>query len=452
MFHALHNRFCGVLIATICLAGLAISSTVPLSTARGDDWPQWQGPTRDGVWREAGIVQNFPATGPKILWRVPIAGGYAGPAVVGERVFVTDYLRSAGDAKNDPGARPKLQGQERIHCLDAATGKTLWTHAYDCHYEISYPAGPRATPTVDGSRVYTLGAEGNLCCLNIADGSVAWQLDIKDRFRAPTPIWGFASHPLVVGDRLFILAGGEGSVAVALDKHTGKELWRALSAADAGYAPPTLIEVAGRKQLVVWHPQAVNGLDLETGRVLWSEKLEPNYGMSINPPYQVGNQLFVAGIVNQGFLLNLSATEPTVSIAWRVAPQRGIAPVHSPVIAVGETLYGVDRSGELTAVELTTGKRLWETFAVTTGTRRANSATAFLVKNNEHFYIFSETGDLIIARLTPARYEELGRARLLEPTHEAFGRPVVWSPPAFARRAVFVRNDQEIVCASLAQE
>jgi outer membrane protein assembly factor BamB len=432
-----------MLFAAALLAALA-------SPTRASDWPQWLGPMRDSVWHESGVLESFPVGGPKTLWRVPVAGGYAGPAVVGGRVFVTDYVRTQGSAVNDPSARPSLQGQERVLCLDAATGKLLWKYEYDCPYDISYPAGPRATPTVDGSLVYTLGAQGNLLCLTADGGKVVWQVDLKRAYGAPTPIWGFCAHPLVDGDKLITLAGGEGSVAVAFDKRTGKELWRALSATNAGYCPPTIIHAAGQKQLAIWHPRAINGLDPETGRLLWTVKLEPDFGMSINAPTQIGDYLFVSGIKNKGLLLKLTSAQPEV--VWRVTSDIGIGPVHTPPVPVDNTLYGVNREGELTAVEIPSGKHLWETYQATTGTRRASSATAFLVRNGDRFFIMSETGELIIARLTPAGYTELGRAKILEPTHEAFGRNVLWSHPAFAHRAMFLRNDKELVCVSLAAE
>jgi outer membrane protein assembly factor BamB len=255
---------------------------------------------------------------------------------------------------------------------------------------------------------------------------------------------------LVMGDMLFCTVGGAGSVAVALDKRTGKEIWRALTAKEPGYCPPTLIQAGGKPQLLIWHSESLNSLNPQTGEVYWSVPLECNYRMSITAPRKSGDLLFTGGIVNQAVLLRLGRDATTVEEVWRAAKDKGIGPVHSTPFLDGEFMYGVDRQGELRCVRLSDGQQLWSTYAPTTGRDRANSATAFIVKNGERYFLFSETGDLIIANLSPKGYEEVSRTHILAPTSDAFGRPVAWSHPAFAERCVFARNDQEIVCVSLA--
>src|SRR5262249_30751433 len=244
---------------------------------RADDWPQWLGPQRDGVWRETGILEKFPPGGPKVRWRTPIAAGYAGPAVSTGRVYVTDHLVPA-DVHNPKSGfqdrEAKVTGQERVHCLDEATGKILWTHAYDCDYRISYSAGPRTTPVVSGNRVYTLGAMGDLLCLDAATGQVVWKKSLLAEYHGDVPVWGFSSSPLVDGNKVICLAGGPDSLVVALNKDTGKEIWRALNAREPGYSPPMIYEFAGKRQLIIWHPESVNGLDPETGKLYWSQPFE----------------------------------------------------------------------------------------------------------------------------------------------------------------------------------
>jgi len=423
-----------------------------VGSAAGDDWPQWLGPNRDDVWKETGIVEKFPAGGPKILWRTPIGGGYAGPAVAGGKVFVTDFVKATGEVKNDPMVRAELAGKERVLCLRASDGKELWRHEYDCPYKISYPAGPRATPTVAGGKVYTLGAEGNLFCLDIESGKPLWSKDLKQEYKIDAPYWGFCGHPLVDGKKLICLVGGPGSVAVAFDKDTGQELWRALSASEPGYCPPTMIEAGGKRQLLIWHADGLNSLNPETGEVYWSDPLKPAYGMSITAPQKSGDYLYASGIGKCAALYKLSRDKPAADVVWVAKPNMGVFCGNSTPQIDGETIYGNDcEVGSLRAVRLGTGERLWETFKPTTGgERRESHGTAFLTKNGDRYFLFGETGDLIIARLSPDKYEEISRAHLLEPTNEAFGRPVVWSHPAYANKCVFVRNDKEIVCASLA--
>ena len=433
---------------------LTLAFLASAAAARGDDWPQWLGPNRDSQWRETGIIGKFPAGGAKVLWRAPINGGYAGPAVADGRVFVTDYLRESGDASNDPGQRRELKGKERVLCFDAASGKELWKHDYDCPYNISYPSGPRATPTVAGGKVYALGAEGHLHCLDAKTGEVVWKKDFKQDYKAATPTWGFCGHPLIDGQKLICLVGGPGSVAVAFDKDTGKELWRALSAPEQGYCPPTMIDAGGTKQLLIWHVQSLNSLNPETGEVYWSEPLAPAYNMPITAPRQAGDYLYASGIGSVAALYKLDRTKPAVEVVWNGDPKTAVYCANSTPIITDGILYAADcQVGCLRAVQLSDGKRLWETFAPTTGGERRDShGTAFLVQNGDRYFLFSETGDLIIARLSAEKYEETSRAHLLEPTGESFRRPVVWSHPAFANRCCFVRNDKEIVCVSLAKE
>ena len=149
-----------------------------------DDWRGWMGDSRDGVYRETGIIDEIPKNGLPVKWRIPVYSGYSGPAAADGRVFVFDYQQTSGEAFNNPGQRAELTGKERLVALDADSGKTLWTHAYDCPYSVSYPNGPRCTPTLDGDFVYTLGSEGDLKCLTVSDGKVVWSRSLKQDFNS----------------------------------------------------------------------------------------------------------------------------------------------------------------------------------------------------------------------------------------------------------------------------
>jgi len=434
-------------IASLCSCLGILFSLCP---SHAEDWPQWLGPKRDSVWREKGIVDRFPRDGLPITWRSPVALGYSGPAVANGRVFLMDYVVRSGQFTNNADGRDRLEGTERVLCLDAATGKTLWKHEYDRAYYMSYP-GPRCTPAVDGDRVYALGAEGNLWCLDANNGRVVWFKDFTKDYGAKTPYWGFAAHPLVHGEALVCVVGGKGSVAVAFDKRTGRELWRALSANETGYCPPTLIEHAGREQLLIWHADALNALDPQSGQVLWSVPLKPHGGMAIAAPRKLGSHLFASGDGETAVLLKLSDTKPAADVLWRGAVKSAVYCANSTPFLEDNMIYGCDaRSGALMGVRLSDGERLWQTFQPTVGgTRRQQYGTAFLVKHEDRFFLFNELGDLLLAHLSPKGYEEISRFHVLEPTSHSFGRPVVWSHPAFAQRCLFARNAKEIVCVDL---
>jgi outer membrane protein assembly factor BamB len=306
---------------------------------------------------------------------------------------------------------------------------------------------------VDGERVYTLGAEGDLRCLEAASGQLIWSKSYNRDYGITTPTWGFAGHPLIDGERLICLVGGEGSVAVAFDKRTGRELWRALSAKEPGYAPPVIYEWEGRRQLIVWHPEAVNALEPETGRLRWTFPWSIRAGLTVSMPRQDGDRLFLTAFYNGSLMLDVRGGTPAVIWRSRKLSETDTDGLHSIIPTpslVAEHIYGVCSYGQLRCLRADTGERLWETFAATTGqsTRWGN---AFLVRHEDRFFLFNEQGELILARLTPEKYDEIGRVRLLEPTNEDPRRPVVWSHPAFANRSVYARNDREIVCASLAR-
>lgn len=434
---------------------------VTFCVGRAADWPQWLGPDRDGVWRETGLVSRFPPGGPRVVWRVPLSAGYSGPAVADGRVYVMDRERPR-DATGKP-ARPTragIPGKERVLCLDAADGRVLWMDQYDCPYTVSYPSGPRTTPLVHAGHVYTLGAMGDLRCLDAATGRLRWARQLLKDYRLDgPPVWGFAAHPLLDGDRLYCLVGGEGSAVVAFDKDTGKEVWRALTTEEIGYSPPMLYEAGGKRQLLIWLSESINSLDPATGRLYWTLPY-PASGQPQRPAvniitvHRLGDLLFLSTYYHGPMMLRLAADRPAATVLWKgksnnVAKPDGLhALMASPVLQAG-FVYGVCANGELRCLRADTGQQMWQTYAATGG-KKTDCASAFLVPQGDRFVLFNDQGDLILARLTPQGYHEIDRAHILEPTLLARGRTVVWSHPAFARRCVFARNDKEIVCLSLA--
>ncbi|MCA9110709.1 MAG: PQQ-binding-like beta-propeller repeat protein [Planctomycetaceae bacterium] len=412
------------------------------------DWPQWMGPNRDNVWQEEGVLDTFPQGGPQEVWRVPVAGGYSGPAVADGRVYVTDYVTAENVAIKDFD-RDRFSGIERVLCLDEDSGREVWAHEYPVKYNISYPAGPRCTPNIHDRKVYSLGAEGDLFCLDAETGQVVWSKSFPKDYQADTPQWGFAGHPLIDDQKLICVVGGLDAHAVAFDKDTGKEIWRALQTRDTGYAPPTIIKAGGVRQLIMLHPQGVTSLDPETGKPYWSLPYEATNGAAIMTPVHAGNLLFVGSYSNNNMLIQLDQDEPTAKTLWRDRTKAAISPVNVQPFEEEGALYGFDQNGLLYGVELSTGKRLWQSGKPTNINRPANSSTAFIVKNGERFWMFNELGELLITKLSPDGYEEIDRIKVIKPTSTAVGRNVVWSAPAWANRRVYLRNDEECVCVDL---
>lgn len=444
-----------------CILIALVLGVLTASPARSADWPEWLGPHRDGVWREAGLVDKFPKGGPKVLWRKDLGTGYSGPAVADGRVYVMDRIRPK-DAEGKP-ARPTragIPGTERTLCLRASDGKLLWKDEYDCPYTISYPSGPRTTPLVRDRRVYTLGAMGHLRCLDAATGEVRWAKNLLKEYKLDSPpVWGYAGHPLLDGDRLICLVGGEGRAVVAFHKDTSKPIWQALATEEIGYSPPVLIRAGGKRQLIIWLSESINGLDPATGRKYWSLPY-PASGKPQRPAVNIltvqhqGDLLFLSTYYHGPMMLKLASDKPAAKVLWEGKSKnlRNPEALHvlmaAPVLKDGH-IYGVGAYGDLRCIRADTGKELWRTFAATTG-KKADCATAFLVPQGDRFVICNDQGDLILAKLTPKGYDEIDRAHILEPNHQAFGRMVVWSHPAFAGRCVFARNDKEMVCLSLA--
>jgi outer membrane protein assembly factor BamB len=417
-----------------------------LKPAFAEDWPEWRGKGRNGVWTESGILDKFPGKGLTAVWRTPVHGGFAGPAVAGGRVFVTDFKASGG-----------TKGKEHALCLDEKSGKIVWTREWDADYQgISYGIGPRATPTVEGDRVYIVGGSGKLLCLNTRTGEVIWQKDYAKDYGMQMPTWGITSAALVDGNRVIVIVGGQPDATVmAFDKMTGREVWRALPAnSEQGYCQPVIVEAAGIRQLIVWHPTAVISLDPETGRVYWQQPFRINMGMTLATPVLNGSRLLVSSFYNGSMLLDLEREKP--SVVWKGKSDSEIntdglhAVVNTPVID-GDYIYGICSYGQFRCLSLKSGERVWETMEVTK--EKARWASGFIVRHDDHYFINNDRGELIIAKLSPQGYLEISRAPLIKPTSNSGNRrelgAVNWSHPAYANRHIVARNDEEIISVSL---
>jgi outer membrane protein assembly factor BamB len=276
----------------------------------------------------------------------------------------------------------------------------------------------------------------------------------------------------VDGDKLICLVGGKDSAVVAFHKDTGKELWKALAPGGLGYCPPVIFEIGGKRQLIVWLPQTLASLDPETGEIYWQEKSNAKAGMTIPMPRLEGDKLLVSCFYNGSMLLQMDKEKPAAKVLWKgehflrprpgsEQPEKtdGLHCVMSTPIFKGDYIYGVCSYGQLRCVKASTGKRVWETLKAT-GAELERWSNAFIVAQGDRYFLFNEQGDLIIARMNPKGYEEIDRAHILDPTNTMAGggfsrkkgRRVLWSHPAFADKAMFARNDKEMVCVELAVE
>ena len=438
VFYSVYTTIALWLASSLCLA---------------DDWPRWLGPRGDSIWRESGVLDEIPDGGLKFKWRHPVGLGYSGPAVAKGKVYVMDYEKISGDISNRASWKDDLRGKERILCLSAETGELIWKHEYDRPYLLSYPAGPRCTPTVANGKVYTLGTEGDLICLDAETGKKFWSKSFNESHDTTTPLWGYAAHPLVAGDSVFCIVGGEGSIVVAFNKDTGEEQWRALSAAERGYCPPSMIEHGGKQQLLIWHGESLNSLNPLTGEVYWTLDIKPSYGLTVAAPRLLGSLLFVSGMSSTSALLKLDDEKPGFETLWRGSNTKSVHCNNSTPVMTDTMIFGCDvESSALIGVRVVDGERMWQTKSPTVGDRdKARHGTAFIVRyrDTDRYFLFSETGDLILAEMKASAYREIGRHPVLEPTNNTGGRSVVWSHPAFAEKSMFARNDKEIVRVDL---
>jgi len=451
-------RFMRSLFPSRCLVTLMafVLFSAPLVAS---EWPQWLGTKRDAVWEEKGLVSKFAKEGPPVVWRRPIGEGYAGPAVVGGKLFIMDREKTPIDPKNPP-AKGTIPGRERVHCLNAADGKTIWTHSYDCPYEkVAYPTGPRTTPVVDGDQLYTLGTMGDLHCLKSAGGKLVWSKSFPKDLQAPTPAWGWSAHLLLDGDTIFALVGGDGQGIVAFDKASGKVKWKAITTREICYAPPVIIDAGGKRQLVVWVSEAVYSLNPENGEIFWKEK-HPDKGdvmrpaVSIITPKRAGDKLLVSSFYHGTLCLNLAKDKPAATVAWRSKNSYpkdvdGLNAVMTSLLVKGEYVYGIAGMGEIICQKLSNGEVV-RTGNEIFGEKPAFCGSVFWVDAGDAIYGLTDQGDLVVLRLSPEKCEILASAHLLDTTHAAKGRKAVWAHPAFADKRVYMKNDKEILCVSLA--
>ena len=420
---------------------LALQCFTLATDASSEDWPQWRGPERDGVWRAEGIITELPEGQIPLAWSTEIGSGYSGPTVSNGKVYVMDRTNS----------------DERIICLDSATGKEVWVHTYPAQYTVSYKAGPRASVTIDEGKAFAVGAMGHFHCLDAGTGKVIWQRDLRTDYDIQMPIWGISSSPLIYhGSVILQVSGANGACMVAFNKTNGEEVWRSLDE-KAGYSSPIVIQQAGQDVLVCWTGESLSGLDPRSGKVHWAHPMLPrNMPIGIATPIYNGERIFVSSFYDGSLLVSAPKDKLTSTEIWRAIgkDEQNTAALHSMIgtpILDGKHIYGVDSYGEMRCLDAQTGERVWEDLKAVPKERWS---TIHMVRqaNTDRIWMFNERGELLIANLSPTGLNILDRCKLIEPTKAQLPQRggVCWSHPAFAEKSIFIRNDNRIVRASLA--
>jgi outer membrane protein assembly factor BamB len=414
--------------------GAALGILVGAHSVQATDWPQFRGPNRDGKWEETGILESFPTNGLKIKWRQPVGGGWPSPVVTQGRVFVFDVELIKPTAK------------ERVHCFDEKTGKVLWVFKYDEPYgDWAYVpergAGPTATPIVEGDRIYTLGASGHTHCLDVKTGKIIWEKNLGREYQIAE--MSCRPSPLIDGPLLIVFTGAKpGASVIALDKKTGKEIWKALDDLVSN-SSPIIITAGGKRQLIVWSNNALSSLDPANGYLYWREAMSTSGNDSAATPVFDANRLLVSGL-----MVDASASPPAAHILWPEirAPSKRILSNTSTAVFRGDYIYSARGYGELVCLEAATGKQIWSTNTVT---ESKNGASIHITPQGSGFFLFTDEGNLIRAELSPTGYREISRSHLIDPTWPFNENKFVYAPPAFSNGHVFARSEAEIVCASL---
>jgi outer membrane protein assembly factor BamB len=418
------------------------------SPAPAEDWPRWRGPRGNGTWNGPALPDKWPADGLKSVWKQPVGGGYAGITVADGRVFTLDLIDPVAKAKDG-----EPDGTERVLCFDAVTGKLLWAHKHPVRYGTlgGYANGPRISPTIHDGKVYTLGAVGHLTCFDTKTGEIIWQHNTVAKFGARVPEWGFAGSPVIDGDNVIVHLGAKDGCLIAFHRLTGKEVWRSLTD-PAGYCTPVVIQPKSGKQVVIWTPENVHGVETATGKPLWKVPYKVTYGVSIAPPVFHDDIVFVTGYWEGAKAIELGPETTDAKVIW--TDTKTLRGLMAQPLYRDKHVYSIDRGFGLTCFELATGKKLWDDDNQLTPKARNPHASIVWLNNSDRILALNAVGELVLAKLSPKGYEEQSRTKAL------VGR--VWGHPAFAGRFMFAKTDggeawqkggpHELVCVELVAE
>jgi outer membrane protein assembly factor BamB len=391
-------------------------SIVP--SARSEDWPQWRGPNRNGISTETGWLGAWPATGPKIVWKNQIGTGYSSISISEGRVYT---MGNTAKSKRDANQK------DVVFCFDAGTGREIWKYPYDCALSAkNYKGGPNATPTVDGKFVYTFSKEGHVHCLDAIGGKEIWARNLQKEEGLKPPTWGYASSATVHGNLLLLNAGAAG---VALDKATGKTIWKS-AGSGAGYSTPVIAQVNGKEIVGLFVQKHFLGVDAKTGKQILKSPWKTSWDVNSADPIFSENTVFISsGYKSGGTVLKITGNE--CSEIWRNKEMNN--QINSSVVWKGY-IYGFDgqagSGGSLKCLDYQTGKPLWSQKGLGTGS---------LMLAEGKLICLSNKGKLVIAEATTAGYKPLRQAQILTGT--------CWTMPVLANGKIYARDAEgTLVC------
>jgi len=407
------------------LAALSLCFSAVSAQTRTSDWPQWRGPERTGISKESGLLKQWPAGGPKLLWQLKdIGDGYSGPSVVGTRL----YLMSNRGMDN-----------EFVQALSAQDGKVIWTtrvgNVGNPDQNPKFPKA-RSTPTVDGDSIYALSSDGDLACLEAKSGKIRWQKSLRKEFGGQPHEWAYAESPLVDGDVLVVTPGGAEATIVALNKKTGAVIWKsAVPGGDpAGYASAVVVQGGGRKQYVQFLSKGLVGVDAKTGEFLW------RYKEVVKGPAQVFTAVARDGYVYAGALgiggglIRLKPDGKGVATE-QVYFERGLPSGFGGAVLIGDYLYGSDPAEQkVLAVEFTTGKVMWKADSL------GRSSFAYA---DGLLYVHAWKGDVGLVEATPEGYREKGRFTPSDQPKPAAAGPyadTAYAHPVISNGVLYIRD------------
>ena len=392
------------------LAIIALLCVVQVSMAQSAaHWPQWRGPNRDGISKETGMLKQWPAEGPPLVWKATGAGeGYSSFSFSNGRLY-TMGLR--GD-------------REFVVAFDVATGKEAWATPHGGKFENDRGDGPRGTPTVDGNRIYALGGNGDLSALDARTGKIVWSKNVLKEFGGSNITWGISESPLVLGNKVLVNAGGQGASIVALNKADGSVIWKSQSD-KAGYSSAIPVELNGGTQVVFFTGERAVGLDAKDGGLLWEYSKPSNRVANIATPIVRSNRVFISSDYGTGGgVVEINPDNKAQEIYFTKEMRNH----HSSSVLVGDHLYGFS-SAILTAMKFDTGEIAWRDRSVGKGS---------LVYADGHLYCLSERGVVGLVEATPTGYKEKGRFEIQH------GRLPTWAHPVVASGRLYLRDQDTI--------